>query len=161
VPVARQADDPARRLLAARPAWLVPKPFASWDVFIGAAADAVAIAAAANGGLAGYNWGARNHVGIHHPLARAFKPLGWLTDPPDVPVAGDNIVPRVAIPGFGASERMVVSPGHEDRALFDMPVGQSDNPLSPYYGAGEAAWVAGAATSLLPGATRWRLGLRP
>jgi penicillin amidase len=162
VPVGRQPDNPALRLLAARPAWLVPKPFASWDALIGAAADAVATGAAAHsGGLAGYNWGARNHVGIQHPLARALPQLGWLTDPPDVPVAGDSIVPRVAIPGFGASERLVVSPGHEDRGIFEMPVGQSDNPLTPYYGAGEGAWVRGTPTSLLPGAAKWRLTLRP
>jgi penicillin amidase len=103
----------------------------------------------------------RNHTDIHHPLARAVPLLGWLTDPPDVPVAGDAIVPRVAIPGFGSSERLVVSPGHEDRAIFDMPVGQSDNPLTPYYGAGEAAWVAGRATNLLPGAEKWKLVLQP
>jgi len=162
VPVGRQPDNPSLRLLAARPAWLVPKPFASWDALIGAAADAVATAAAAqSGGLADYNWGIRNHVGIQHPLARALPPLGWLTDPPDVAVAGDTIVPRVAIPGFGASERLVVSPGHEDRAIFHMPVGQSDNPLTPYYGAGEGAWVKGTPTPLLPGKAKWRLELTP
>jgi penicillin amidase len=42
-----------------------------------------------------------------------------------------------------------------------MPSGQSDNPLSPYYGVGEQAWVDGAATPLLPGETRWRLVLAP
>jgi penicillin amidase len=94
-------------------------------------------------------------------LAAAVPGLGWLTDPPDVPVAGDALVPRVAIPGFGSSERLVVSPGHEDRAIFEMPAGQSDNPLTPYYGAGEAAWVNGAPAKLLPGPARWRLTLTP
>jgi penicillin amidase len=161
VPLANLSDYPSLRLLAARPAWLVPKPFASWDALIAASLNAVASnAAAAPGGAASYNWGVRNHTGIHHPLARAVPLLGWLTDPPDVPVAGDALVPRVAIPGFGSSERLVVSPGHEDRAIFDMPVGQSDNPLAPYYGAGEAAWVEGRATPLLPGGEKWRLVLR-
>jgi penicillin amidase len=55
----------------------------------------------------------------------------------------------------------VVSPGHEDRAIFDMPVGQSDNPLSPYYLAGHADWVNGQPTPLLPGPAKWTLTLRP
>ncbi len=161
VPVGQVPDWPCLRLLAARPPGLVPPPLASWDQLTSLALVGVADEVAAGGGLAAYRWGVRNHVGIHHPLARAVPMLGWLTDPPDVPVAGDGLVPRVAVPGFGASERMVVSPGHEDRAIFDMPVGQSDNPLSPYYLAGHDAWVSGAATPLLPGAERWRLRLMP
>ena len=34
-------------------------------------------------------------------------------------------------PGFGASERFAVSPGHEAQAYFHMPGGQSGHPLSP------------------------------
>jgi penicillin amidase len=159
IPEGRNPDWPSLRLLAAQPAALVPPPFTSWAALI---ADAVnATAAGANGDFAQYTWGARNHTGIHDPIAAAIPGLHFLTDPPDIPVAGDTIVPRVAIPGFGASERIVVSPGHEDRAIFDMPAGQAGNPLSPYYGVGEQAWVDGAATPLLPGATRWRLHLVP
>jgi penicillin amidase len=162
VPTARQADDPALRLLAARPGWLVPKPFKTWDALVVAALNDVSRGAAdVKGGLAGFTWGALNRVGIRHPLASAVPMLGWLTDPPNVSEAGDSIVPRVAIAGFGASERLVVSPGHEDRAIFDMPVGQSDNPLSPYYLSGQADWVQGQATPLLPGARKWTLILHP
>jgi penicillin amidase len=161
VPTGQNADWPCLRLLAARPPGLVPPPLASWDQVTALALVGVADQVAGGGGLAAFTWGVRNHVGIHHPLARAVPLLGWLTDPPDVPVAGDGLVPRVVVPGFGASERLVVSPGHEDRAIFDMPVGQSDNPLSPYYLAGEQAWVAGTATPLLPGPAQWRLSLVP
>ena len=155
----RNADRPSLLLLANRPAALVPPPFRDWPGLIDAAA--VAVADRAGKDPAHYTWGARNHTGIGHPLARAVPGLAWLTDPPDLPIPGDTIVPRVSVPGFGASERIVVSPGHEDRALFDMPVGQSDNPLSPYYLAGQLAWVDGAATPLLPGAARWTMRLVP
>jgi penicillin amidase len=162
VPMGRQSDYVALRLLGARPAGLVPKPFASWDSLVAAAlAEVTEAANAAPSGVAFYTWGARNHAGIHHPLARVVPPLGWLTDPPDAPVAGDALVPRVAIPGFGSSERLVVSPGHEERAIFDMPAGQSDNPLTPYYGAGHSAWVHATPTKLLPGPVQWQLTLTP
>lgn len=149
----------ALRLLTARPA-AVPAPYGSWDALEAAALEGVrAAAAATSGGLAGHSWGLLNRVGIHHPLAAALPGLGWLTDPPDVPVAGDTLVPRVAVPGDGASERMVVSPGHETSGIFEMPVGESDNPLSPYYMAGQDAWVRGVPAPLLPQAARWTLTL--
>jgi penicillin amidase len=67
----------------------------------------------------------------------------------------------VAAPGFGASERLAVSPGHEANGILEMPGGQSDNPLSPYYGAGHADWVQGRPTPLLPGPAKWTLVLEP
>jgi penicillin amidase len=80
--------------------------------------------------------------------------------PPD-PLRGDSNMPRVTAPDFGASERMVVSPGHEADGIIHMPGGQSDNPLSPFWGAGHAAWVDGAPTSFLPGAPVHTLRLLP
>jgi len=68
-------------------------------------------------------------------------------------------MPRVAAPGFGASERFDVAPGHEAQGILDMPGGQSDNPLSPYYGAGHEDWVNGKPTPLLPGPTQHTLVL--
>jgi penicillin amidase len=163
VPIAHNADRPCLRLLEAQPAALVPPSYKSWDDVLQAGiGDLFAdIAQYGDGKAADYTWGLRNHVGIQHPLAMAIPGLGMLTDPPDVPEPGDDLVPRVSIPGFGASERMIVSPGHEERAIFEMPVGQSDNPLSPYYGAGQAAWVNGTVAPLLPGETRWHLRLIP
>ena len=74
---------------------------------------------------------------------------------------GDLNMPRIASPNFGASERMVVSPGHEEDGIIHMPGGQSGNPLSPFWGAGHAAWVMGEATPFLPGATTHTLLMNP
>ncbi|GBQ26751.1 penicillin amidase [Gluconacetobacter sacchari DSM 12717] len=150
-----------QRLLTERPPALLPPGRRDWTAIDDSILDALAADVRAAGGVASFRWGAANHVGIHHPLSRAVPLLGRLTDPPDLPEAGDTLVPRVAVPGFGASERLVVSPGHEDTALFDMPMGQSANPLSPYYGAGQEAWVDGTARPLLPGPARWTLTLAP
>lgn len=161
--VSRQADDPSLRLLGEHPAALVPPPYKSWDDLTHSVLHDLAdqVDLHAGGRPDHYVWGARNTTSIRHPLSRVSSALGWLTNPADEPVAGDTLVPRVAVPGFGASERLVVSPGHEDQAIFDMPVGQADNPLTPYYMAGHEAWVRGDATNLLPGATKWRLSLVP
>lgn len=157
------ADEPALRLLAERPPGLVPPPFRTWDELLTRAlADLTKEVADAPGGtLATFTWGATNHAGIVHPVGAAVPLLGKLTDAPDDQLEGDTIVPRVEVTGFGASERMVVSPGHEDKGIFHMPVGQSDNPLSPYYMAGHADWVTGNPRPLLPGPERWSLRLLP
>lgn len=70
-------------------------------------------------------------------------------------------MPRVAAPGFGQSQRMVVAPGKEEDGIFNMPGGQSGHPLSPYFLAGHNDWVAARPTPLLPGETRHILVLSP
>lgn len=158
-----QAEGPVRRLLTDRPAGLVPPGYKSWDALIDAAIKDLrdTIDQSAGGDLSRYTWGARNRAGIHHPLSHAVPALAPYLDPPDVAVPGDLFVPRVAAPGFGASERLVVAPGHEENGLFHMPTGQSGHPLSPYYNAGHQDWVDGRPTPLLPGPARWHLTLVP
>ncbi len=70
-------------------------------------------------------------------------------------------MPRVQSTGFGASERMVVSPGRESAGIFHMPGGQSGHPLSPYYSKGSRAWASGEATAFLPGPAVHTLTLLP
>ena len=74
---------------------------------------------------------------------------------------GDSNMPRVTAPDFGASERMVVSPGHEADGFIHMPGGQSGNPLSPFWGAGHEDWVHGRPTPFLPGKTEHTMRLLP
>ena len=160
---APQTDGGIRRLLRARTPALVPPGYAGWDAVEGAALNAVAkdIDKQAGGDLGRYTWSAYMHPRVQHPLAKAIAPLGWLTDPADPPTSGDSGTPRAEYPGGGPSERLVVSPGFESRALFHMPGGQAGNPLSPYYLAGHTDWLEGRPTPLLPGPTRWTLTLVP
>jgi len=111
--------------------------------------------------LAQATWGEKNASHIGHPLARALPVLSRWLDMPSVPQSGDSNMPHVAAPGFCQSERLVVAPGHEERATLSMPGGQSGHPMSPYYGAGHADWVAGRATPLLAGTPQHMLTLTP
>lgn len=70
-------------------------------------------------------------------------------------------MPRVQGPRFGASERLIVSPGREEKGFFHMPVGQSGNPRSPYYRNGHKPWEEGRPTPFLPGPAEHRLSLIP
>ncbi|HLY54307.1 MAG TPA: penicillin acylase family protein [Stellaceae bacterium] len=163
-PLAGQlAGWPTLRLLVDQPPNLVPPPYKSWKEATNALTERLAalVDRDAGGDVRQFTWGARNHLGIHHPIALALPLLGRITDPPDVPVAGDALEPRVLTPGDGASERFVVSPGHEAEGIFEMPVGEAGNPTEPYYLAGHRDWLEGHPSPFLPGPPRWTLTLTP
>lgn len=155
------AEGALRRLLTARPAGLVPPGHPDWRAFVDAALAEVAKAVEqqAQGRPDRFLWGAVSSADVRHPLGRAIPLLGLLTDPADRALPGDAGTVRAQRPGFGASERFAVSPGHEDEGLLHMPSGQSGNPVSPYYLAGHDDWLAGRPRPFLPGPTKWTLRL--
>jgi penicillin amidase len=157
-----QLEGVAWQLVTQRPAHLLPRRFASWDALLDDAMHDVATHLEASGPLARQTWGKRNTAAICHPLARALPgPLKSQLCMPADELRGDGNMPRVVAPDFGASERMVVSPGHEADGILHMPGGQSGHPLSPYWGAGHAAWVEGKATPFLPGKAEHVIELKP
>ena len=86
-------------------------------------------------------------------LLRRFKSI------PAKALSGDSYMPRVQGKKFGASERMVVSPGYEETGIFHMPTSQAGHPWSPYYGMGHTDWEQGIASPFLPGETKYKLTL--
>ncbi|MCX7034229.1 MAG: penicillin acylase family protein [Arenimonas sp.] len=157
-----QMESVAWPLLQQRLPHLLPRRFESWEGLLADAAREVHDQLAAEGPLAERTWGERNTASICHPLAGALPALarGWLCMPAD-PLPGDGNMPRVQGPGFGASQRMVVSPGREAEGFIHMPGGQSGHLLSPFWGAGHDAWVQGEPTPFLPGEPEYRLRLTP
>jgi penicillin G amidase len=111
--------------------------------------------------LAECTWGQVNRLEIRHPLSAAFGGLGDKLNMPSQPMPGDRDMPRAQGASFGASERMVVSPGHEQTGIFEMPTGQSGHPLSPFYGKGHDHWVKGEPSPFLPGPSQYTLTLTP
>jgi len=144
-----QIEGPLWALVQARPANFLPPPYETWDDQLLAAVDIVL--ASWDGDLAARTWGERNTSRFRHPLSLGVPFLGRFIDMPHHPLPGDQDMPRVQSPILGASERMVVSPGHEEAGLFHMPDGESGNPLSPHYRDGLAAWENGEPTPFLPG----------
>jgi penicillin amidase len=157
-----QLEGVAWPLVTQRPAHLLSRRYASWDALFEDAAAAVRDDLARAGPLADRTWGERNTAAICHPLARAIPMVGkrLLCMPPD-PLPGDGSMPRVQGPGFGASQRMVVAPGHEGDGILHMPGGQSGHRFSPFWGAGHADWVHGRPSPFLPGPARHTLHLAP
>ncbi|EIM04610.1 penicillin acylase family protein [Rhodanobacter denitrificans] len=162
-PGENSAEAAVWTLLQQQPAQLLDPAYPDWhSLLIDAAKQVTDELGQQPGGLAARRWGKHNRTGIRHPLSAALP--SWLArfiDMPDQPISGDSNMPHVAAPGFGASEHLDVAPGHEAEGILNMPGGQSDHPLSPYFGAGHADWLQGRPTPLLPGATRHTLVLQP
>lgn len=157
-----QLEGVAWPMLQQRPANLLPPAYTNWDALLADAARRTEAELSAQGPLAHRSWGERNTAAICHPVARALPAFAsrWLCMPAD-PLPGDRDMPRVQTPAFGASQRMVVSPGHEADGIVHMPGGQSGHPLSPYWGAGHEDWVQGRPTPFLPGKAQHTLTLLP
>lgn len=150
-------------LVTQRPAWLLDPQYEDWNELLAASARQVADALAEEPGrLADKTWGRQNAAQIDNPLSVVLPAwLARLFDMPHDPLPGDNDMPRVLHPSFGASMRLDVQPGNEAHGILQMPAGQSDNPLSPWFGKGHESWVHGKPTPLLPGPPAYRLTLEP
>lgn len=150
-------------LVTERPMHLLPPRYDSWEALLADIARDLEKDLAEQGpSLAERTWGERNTADICHPISRALPGFArpWLCMPAD-PLPGDSNLPRVQGPNFGASQRMVVSPGHEADGIIHMPGGQSGHPLSPFWGAGHEDWVQGRPTPFLPGPAQHTLTLMP
>ncbi len=158
----RTAEGPVWRLINDRPGHLLPAGYEDWNAVLDAALDDVLQEVDENGGLKAFTWGAYTALAIHHPMSAFVPGLGLLTDPPHDQTPGEfGHMPRIGAGGYGASERMVVSPGHEENGFFHMPSGQTGHPLSPYFNKGHQNWVKGVKSPFLPGKTRWLLVFNP
>ncbi|MGH8372201.1 MAG: penicillin acylase family protein [Gammaproteobacteria bacterium] len=157
-----QREAPLWALVMQQPMNLLDPRYRSWDELLLAAVDHVIDELwIPDSGLATRTWGEQNTVRIRQPLSQALPFLGHWLDMAPVQLPGDSNMPRVQGVDFGASERMVVEPGHEQDGIFEMPTGQSGYPLSPFYRNSEPAWEQGQATPFLPGEVMHTLRLQP
>ena len=150
------------QLVTQRPLHLLDPRHERWEEALLASLDtALATLRRECGALAKCRWGRQNTLRMRHVLSPSLPFSARWLDMSAAPLPGDVAMPRVQASQFGASERLVVSPGREAEGYFQMPGGPVDHPLSPFYGAGHAAWAQGTAAPLLPGPSRHTLRLQP
>ncbi len=163
----RMQEGPVWRLVQEKPVHLLDPRYQSWDELLLKIADRVVVVQEKSPD--GVTWGERNRADFRHPLSGGLQgiPLvgDWLADQLDMPHEVQDgawtDMPFIAGRRYGASQRMVVSPGKEDQGYFHIPAGQSGHFLSPHYRDSHAGWFHGEPTPFLPGATQHTLTLRP
>lgn len=159
-PTKRQFEYSLWEMTTREPAHLLNPDFESWQSLKLAALDAV-LGEMAEGGLPlkDQTWGVQNTARIQHPLGKAVDFVNWFTAMPGDQLHGDTHMPRFQSPTHGASQRMVVSPGRTDAAIFHMATGQSAHPLSPFFANGHGDWVEGRPSPLKEQSAVFRLTL--
>ncbi|WP_198017231.1 penicillin acylase family protein [Methylocapsa acidiphila] len=162
------ADLPVQRIIDSGRAELLPdrQRFRDWPSFLRSAllSSAQKLAARQNveiGALPQLSWGEVNKVEIRHPLADGLPVLRGLLDMPREPLAGCGNCVRLANGKFGASERLVVAPGHEADGILHIPGGQSGQFGSRHYSDQQKSWLEGLPTEFSNGEISHRLTLEP
>lgn len=111
--------------------------------------------------LSQLNWGNVNALEVKHPFSSTLGPLSTLVDMPEVAGYGDSFLPAVQSGSFGASQRLIVRPGNEDKAILTVPGGQSGHFMSPYYKTGFNEYAAQGNTPLLPQKIQHEINFTP
>lgn len=157
-----RGESPVWQLVTEKPAHLLDPQFKTWDEQILFAVDlAVAELSEIGPTLSDRTWGEFNRAQVWHPLASGIPFFGRHLNMPGDALPGDVYTPRAHSPRAGPSQRMAVSPGHEQDGILQVPNGQSGHPLSPHYSDQYRAWVNGEASPFLPGPTVSTLTLTP
>ncbi len=128
------------------PRWL-PKGYHDWNDFLTGAIEAGLTEAHAPADLRTWRYGAIHVLDIEHPIF-AQSPLlqrifGLPTGTGVLPQSGDGTTVKQVGRSFGPSERMTVDLGNLDRTTLNLVLGQSGNPVSPWYMDQFAAWYRG------------------
>jgi penicillin amidase len=155
----RRREAPVWKLVTERPMHLLDPRFETWNDLLAEAVDEVL--ENAGGDLRDRTWFEYNVTAYRHPLSASLPFIGRWLDMPRHAVPGDLYTTRMHWGAAAASERMIVSPGHEAGAILHMPSGQSGHPLSAFYANSHDAWVRGQPTSFNPGPTAHTLTLVP
>ncbi|HCU25435.1 MAG TPA: penicillin acylase family protein [Deltaproteobacteria bacterium] len=159
-------ETPLRAMLSAEIPETNPDPehYPNWDAFLlGKLTQAVNEIKEEYRGKAieQLSWGDMNRAHIVEPLFGEIPLFGRLFKMPEDPLSGCLFCVRVSASSYGASERMVVSPGHDESGILHMPAGQSGHPLSPHYRDQHPYWVQGKPLPFLPGKAIHTLILKP
>ncbi len=133
-------------LMHTPPRWL-PKPFATWDDFLTAAIERGLTDTHAPQDLTKWRYGAIHTLDIEHPIFEQSPALTYLFGLPtgtgSQPQSGDGTTIKQVGRTFGPSERFTADLADPDRSTLNLVVGESGNPMSPWFLDQFQAWYHG------------------
>jgi penicillin amidase len=119
-------------VMHASPDWL-PPAYKNWDALLTDAVRKGMEDGKAPGDVARWTYGSWHVVDIEHPLA-AFLPLvGRIAGTGPQPLSGDTLTVKQVGREFGPSQRFTMDWSNIDGSTEDIVLGESSNPLSPYF----------------------------
>jgi penicillin amidase len=133
-------------IMHAPPRWL-PRNYANWDDLLASAVDLGLTDAQAPADLTRWLYGPAHPVDIEHPVF-SISPLlqsvlGVPTGTGPQPQSGNSTTVKQVGRAFGPSERFTADLASLDQSTLNLVLGQSGNPLSPWFMDQWSAWYNG------------------
>jgi penicillin G amidase len=130
-----------------KPAWL-PKNYKNWDELLTAAVQKAMHDGNAPAKVADWNYGSWHVVELDHPLARFLPFIGRVADEGPFPLSGDKTTVKQVARANGPSQRFTMDWSNVDGSTENIVLGESGNPLSPYFRDQWSDWYNGTTFAL-------------
>lgn len=129
------------------PDWL-PAKYKNWDDFLTEAVRKAMRKGKAPLDLASWKYGSWHVVDLEHPLASLLPDWTHFAGTGALPLSGDNTTVKQVGRSFGPSQRFTMDWSNIDGSTENIVLGESGNPLSPYYRDQWADWYRGTTFAL-------------
>jgi penicillin amidase len=119
-------------VMHAKPEWL-PSSYKNWDALLTAAVRNGMRKGKAPADVNRWTYGSWHVVDVEHPLAVFLPLIGRVAGTGPQPQSGDGITVKQVGRTLGSSQRFTMDWNNIDASTENIVMGQSGNPLSPYF----------------------------
>jgi len=127
--------------------WLPPS-FKNWDALLTEAVRRGMEEGKAPGDVARWSYGSWHMVAIEHPLASFLPLIGRVANTGAQSLSGDTTTVKQVGRAFGPSQRFTMDWSNIDGSTENIVLGESGNPLSPYFRDQWKDWYGGTTFAL-------------
>jgi penicillin amidase len=119
-------------VMHANPDWL-PRTYKNWDALLTDAVRRGMNDGKAPADVSRWNYGSWHVVDIEHPLTAFLPRIGRVAGTGEQPLSGDTTTVKQVGRDFGPSQRFTMDWSNIDGSTENIVLGESGNPLSPYF----------------------------
>ena len=134
-------------VMHAKPEWL-PREYKDWNALLTAAVRKGMSRGKAPGELSRWTYGNWHVVDIEHPLAGFLPIIGRIAGTEPQPQSGDGTTVKQVGRDLGPSQRFTMDWSNIDGSTENIVLGESGNPLSPYFRDQWSGWYNGTTFAL-------------
>jgi penicillin amidase len=134
-------------IMRAKADWL-PPAYKNWDALLTEAVRRGMDEGKAPANVASWSYGSWHVVDIEHPLAKFLPLVGRMAGTGEQPQSGDTTTVKQVGRAFGPSQRFTMDWSKIDGSTENIVLGESGNPLSPYFRDQWKAWYGGTTFAL-------------
>jgi len=134
-------------VMHARPEWL-PPGYKNWDALLTAAVRKGMEMGKAPAEVGAWTYGSWHKIAIEHPLVQFLPFLGRIAGTGPQPMSGDTTTVKQIGRDVGPSQRFTMDWSNIDGSTENIVLGESGNPLSPYFKDQWSDWYNGTTFAL-------------